>query len=168
VWLRAGRRFLQLQAELVDDAIGGLSAPGAEGAVLAVVAAADVLAVLASRNPAAARMLLTVPREQLLGPDLPDELADALLGLDNDLRSLLIRLADLMWQRRDGRAVAVITTCVVHLPTAFFREEVSAPPGPGAVVISADTRQRLAAAVRAVLALPPQPAGNHQTLSRRD
>jgi hypothetical protein len=94
-------------------------------------------------------MLLTVNKDQLLGPQLPGELADALFALDKRLVSLLIRLAMLMWDRGDGLAVEVITTCVVDLPTALFLRALTH--------ITADTRLRLAAAVRAVLTVAPPP-----------
>ena len=150
VWLRAADAFLGLQTDLIGQA----SAAGARGAV---VAAATAPAVFAEQRPAAARMLFTVRREQLLAPDLPDADADALLGLDARLVQVLIRLAQLVWDRRDRHVVEVVTTCVVDLPTALFRRALTGPSADGAVVIDAAQRQRLAAAVRAVLDLPPPP-----------
>ncbi|MBX6167868.1 MAG: TetR/AcrR family transcriptional regulator, partial [Thermobispora bispora] len=120
-----------------------------------VVAAADAPAAFALRRPAAARMLMTVRREQLLGPDLPDQLADELLGLDKRLLSVLLRLADGMWGRTDAAAVGVITLCVVDLPTAAFRRAITAPVAGDPAPIDTDTRRRLEAAVRAVLSIPP-------------
>ncbi|UJW32085.1 TetR/AcrR family transcriptional regulator [Saccharothrix sp. AJ9571] len=142
VWLRAASDFLDLQIELADR----------DDPVDAVLGAASTPAVFAQRRPAAARMLLLVKREHLLGPDLPGELADDLLALDKRVVSLLVRLTHRMWGRRDGPAVEVLTTCVVDLPTALFRRALSGPPGDG---VSADTRRRLEAAVRAVLAIDP-------------
>ncbi|GAB3573125.1 TetR/AcrR family transcriptional regulator [Amycolatopsis endophytica] len=142
VWLRAATDFLVLQAELADDA----ATP-----VEAVVAAAGAPAVFAERRPHAARMLLTVKKDRLLGPDLPTELADELFALDKRVVALLVRLSKALWGRRDGVAVEVMTTCVVDLPTALFRRALTTgAPGP-------DSRNRLAAAVRAVLAVPPRP-----------
>ncbi|AIJ26808.1 TetR/AcrR family transcriptional regulator [Amycolatopsis methanolica] len=141
VWLRAATDFLDLQSELAD------AAASAEDAA---VAAADAPAVFAERRPHAARMLLTVDKDQLLGPGLPTELADALFALDKRVVALLVRLSRAMWDRRDAAAVEVMTTCVVDLPTAFFRRGLDA----GAV-----HRDRLAAAVRAVLAVPLRPKG---------
>jgi hypothetical protein len=129
-----------LQTSLVDQADCGVEA---------VVAAADAPAAFAARRPDAARMLLTVKKDHLLGPQLPTELADALFALDKRLVALLVRLSLLMWDRRDGLAVEVITTCVVDLPTALFRRV--------SPHISTDTRLRLAAAVRAVLTVAPPP-----------
>ena len=141
VWLRAATDFLDLQAELAD------AAASAEDAV---VAAADAPAVFAERRPHAARRLLTVDKDQLLGPGLPTELADALFALDKRVVALLVRLSRGMWDRRDAAAVEVMTTCVVDLPTAFFRRGLDT---------GADNRDRLAAAVRAVLAVPLRPKG---------
>lgn len=154
VWLRAAGDFLDLQTELVDQALDGGTAD--EGtAVAAIIAAADAPAVFAERRPAAARMLVTVKRDQLLGPQLPTELADALIALDKRVVALLVRLTRLVWGRHDGPAVEVLTTCVVDLPTALFRRALSAPAG---VPIGADIRKRLAAAVRGVLAVGPPPS----------
>lgn len=161
LWLRSAVAFLDLQTELVDDALG--PAPDFDAAVTAVVAAADAPAEFAHRRAAAARMLMTVSREQLLGPELPDELAQALLALDRRLVSdVLRRLAAALWARRDGPAVEVITTCVVDLPTALLRRALREPDPDGAVPITDDVRARLAAAVRAVLDRePPAPPPKH-------
>ncbi|WP_329050295.1 TetR/AcrR family transcriptional regulator [Amycolatopsis sp. NBC_01488] len=137
VWLRAATAFLDLQTSLVDQA----SSPEE-----AVVAAADTPAVFAGQRPTAARMLLKVKADSLFGPELPGELADALHALDKRLVALLVRLARGLWDRGDGLAVEVITTCVVDLPTAFFRRDITDPL----------VRDRLAAAVRAVLTVPPR------------
>lgn len=154
VWLRAAKAFLGLQTELIEQALAAAPDP-ATAARDAVVAAAMTPAVFAEGRPAAARLLLTVRREELLGPDLPDADADALHGLDTQLVQVLIRLAQLVWGRRDRHAVDVITTCVVDLPTALFRRAITGPAVDGSSVIDAELRQRLAAAVRAVLAIPP-------------
>ncbi|MCR6484572.1 TetR/AcrR family transcriptional regulator [Amycolatopsis sp. OK19-0408] len=137
VWLRAATEFLDLQTALVDSAASPVDA---------VVAAADTPAEFASLRPDGARMLLRVRGDRLFGPDLPDELAEALHALDKRLVALLVRLARLVWDRGDGLAVEVITTCVVDLPTAFFRRDITDPL----------VRERLAAAVRAVLTVPPR------------
>lgn len=161
MWLRAATDFLALQTELIDRASAGA---GPDAAVDAVVAAADAPAQFADQRPAAAKMLMTVRREQLLGPELPTEVADALLDLDRQLvSSVLRRLATSLWGRRDGPSVEVVTTCVVDLPTALFRRALAEldPDGPGR--ISSDARQRLETAVRAVLAHPPpQKAGTRR------
>ncbi|GAA4158099.1 helix-turn-helix domain-containing protein [Actinomadura keratinilytica] len=158
VWLRAAGDFLDLQETAVREAAKSAEPP-AGAAVDAVVAAADAPAAFALRRPAAARMLMSVDRERLLGPELPDELAADLLALDRRLLDLLKRLARGLWGRADAAAVEVVTLCVVDLPTAAFRRALTAPVADEAAVaatpIGADTRRRLEAAVRAVLAIPP-------------
>lgn len=153
LWLRAAGDFLDLQVELVDATPGS----GHEAAVEAVAAAAMVPAILADRRPAAARMLTTVRRDQLLGPKVPDELAEAMYALDRRLIALLTRLSRALWGRADRASVEVVTMCVVDLPTAFFRRALSEPSADGRPMIGSDRRERLEAAVRAVLALPPPP-----------
>jgi len=137
VWLRAATAFLDLQTSLVDRATSPAEA---------VVAAADTPAEFALLRPDAARMLLKVRSDRLFGPELPDELAEALHAVDKRLVAVLVRLARQLWDRGDGLAVEVITTCVVDLPTAFFRRDITDPL----------VRERLAAAVRAVLTVPPR------------
>ncbi|MGV0731063.1 TetR/AcrR family transcriptional regulator [Mycolicibacter sinensis] len=138
-WLRAGRRFLDMQRELVDSA---------HDAVAAVVAAADTPLIFAERHPESSALLLAIRREELLTDDLPVDVAEPLRHLDTELIGLLIRLAAAMWERRDAAAVDTITTCVVDLPTA--------------IVLSRNrlgnnaARAQLHAAVRAVLAVGPE------------
>ncbi|GAA3232449.1 TetR/AcrR family transcriptional regulator [Nonomuraea helvata] len=153
LWLRAAGDFLDLQTELVDAVHGG----DREAAVEAVVAAASTPAVFADRRPAAARMLITVRRDQLLGPEVPQELAEAMFALEKRLVALLTRLSRALWDRADGTSVEVVTLCVVDLPIAVFRRVLTEPTTDGRLVIGADTRERLKAAVRAVLALPLPP-----------
>ncbi|MCV7257637.1 TetR/AcrR family transcriptional regulator [Mycobacterium shimoidei] len=147
-WLRAGRRFLTVQTTSVDEA---LSTPGSPAAVEAVVAAAEVPVLFAEQYPNSSKLLLTVRREELLSEELPDEIAAELEDLDQSLVGLLIRLAAALWERKDARAVDVITTCVVDLPTAILlrRDRLG----------SATAREHLRAAVRAVLAVGPPPLG---------
>jgi AcrR family transcriptional regulator len=137
-WVRAAHRFLALQRAAIDDAT----------ADEAVVAAALCPAVFHDQNPTSAQFLLTVSREELLrSGEVPEGVAEELRQLDKALAAVFVRLADGMWGRRDRAAVAVIRDCVVHLPTALLlRENRTADPS---------ARDRLAAAVRAVLTIPP-------------
>ncbi|MFC3965117.1 TetR/AcrR family transcriptional regulator [Nocardia jiangsuensis] len=142
VWLRAARGFLALQRQAVRSAQGG--------AVEAVVAAADTPAEFLVRQPVSARFLLAVAREELLGSgDIPDDLAAELRHLDRVLTELFVTLSHDVFARDDREAVAVIRDCVVELPTALLLRGNRAPAPP--------VRERLAAAVRAVLALTPPP-----------
>ncbi|MGV0810473.1 TetR/AcrR family transcriptional regulator [Mycolicibacterium boenickei] len=140
VWLRAGRRFLALQRELVDAADEGADA---------IAAAAYAPVVFAERHPASARVLLQVSREQVLGPDLPAELAEQAGDLEKQLVDLMIELAMTAWDRRDRAAVDAVTTCIVDLPTAILlhRNRITDPTA----------RHHLNAAVTAVLAVGPAP-----------
>lgn len=149
-WLRAGRRFLEAQNALVDAA---LAVPGREAGIEAVAAAADAPAAFAQQYPNSCRLLLTVPRENVLDPELPDEIASAISDLERQLVGLLIRLARSVWDRADAAAVDTITICVVDLPTAILlrRDRLG----------SAAARKQLRAAVRAVLHIEP-PVGQRE------
>jgi AcrR family transcriptional regulator len=144
-WLRAGRRFLSAQTELIDAVLG---APDG-GGIAAVVAAADTPAVFAEQYPDSSRLLLTVRREELLGPETPTEIATQLRDLDALLVESMVRLARGVWNRKDSAAVDVITTCIVDLPTAILlqRNRIKDPAA----------RERLRAAVHAVLAVGAPP-----------
>lgn len=150
VWLRAARRFLELQRDAVDNVLAAGPAP--QNAIEAVAAAADAPAEYLLRHPMSGRFLLTVHRAELLGAsDLPSEVATGLGALDEALTTLFVRLARGMWNRADRESVAVIRDCVVELPTALLLRG-QREPEPA-------VRERLAAAVQAVLTLtPPEPA----------
>lgn len=145
-WLRAGRRFLDAQSALVDEA---LAAPGREAGVVAVVAAADAPAAFAERHPHSCRLLLTVPRGELIDPELPDATRAEIRELETKLVGLMIRLAQRVWDRKDAAAVDTITLCIVDLPTAILlrRDRLHRPKA----------REQLSAAVRAVLEIDPEP-----------
>ncbi|HYZ67291.1 MAG TPA: TetR/AcrR family transcriptional regulator [Mycobacterium sp.] len=132
-WVRAARRFLALQKQVVD----------AEAeAVRAVIAAADAPAAFSDQYPSSARLVLGTSREELIG-DAPAEVQAELRALDLELRDLLIRLSLAMWDRKDAASVAVIEDCVVGLPTGLMLRRPLPPTD--------DTRRRLAAAVEAIL-----------------
>jgi AcrR family transcriptional regulator len=140
-WARAARRFLALQRDVVEAALGS---PG--GAVSAVVAAADTPAIFSERYPESAQLVIGTRRGDLIG-DAPADVRAELRALDDDLRDLLIQLAVAVFDRKDGAAVAVIEDCVVGLPSGLlFRRPM--PPAP-------DARRRLAAAVEAILSIDP-------------
>ncbi len=144
-WLRAARAFLDVQRDLVDAALDDLTADPID----AVVAAAAAPAVFYDRHPQSSRLLLGVDRTQLLGADLPDDVTADLAAVDRALVGLLMRLSDHVWGRRDGAAVDAITMCIVDLPTAITMSRKR--------IGSTWARDRLAAAVRAVLAEDPPP-----------
>ncbi|MVZ90331.1 TetR family transcriptional regulator [Microbacter sp. ANSKLAB05] len=147
-WLRAARRFLDLQREMVEAALAG--GDPSEAAADATVAAADAPAQFVLDHPSSGRFLLTVRRSELLGSaDLPVDVAAELQGLDHGLTDLFVKLSRALWSRADRAAVDVIRDCVVELPNALLLRGRRAPT-PAA-------RERIAASVRAVLALGPPP-----------
>jgi AcrR family transcriptional regulator len=139
-WLRAGHRFLAAQTALVDQAPSGVEA---------VLAAADAPAVFAERYPNSCVLLLTARRDELLDPDLPDEIATEIADLEAMLVGLMIRLAVSVWDRKDAAAIDTITMCIVDLPTAILlsRDRLG----------SKTAREQLRAAVKAVLDIGPSP-----------
>jgi AcrR family transcriptional regulator len=143
-WLRAGHRFLAAQTALVDRAPAGVEA---------VLAAADAPAVFAERYPDSTLLLLTLRREELLLPGLPDGIATELRDLEASLVGLMIRLAAGVWDRTDAGAVDTITTCIVDLPTAILLRRYR--------LGSNTAREQLRAAVRAVLEIGPSPERTH-------
>ncbi|WP_082956091.1 TetR/AcrR family transcriptional regulator [Mycobacterium sp. E3339] len=135
-WLRAGHRFLSAQTDLID------ATPAGDG-VDAVVAAAEAPAVFAHQHPESSQLLLTVCRDELLGLQTPPDIAAQLRDLDRLLVQTMIRLARLLWDRKDAAAVDVITTCIVDLPTAILLRRNR--------IDDQGARERLRAAVKAVL-----------------
>jgi len=134
-WVRAARRFLTLQKQAVD---------AEDDPVRAVVVAADTPAVFSEQYPLSARLWLSIPRDELIG-DAPAEVQAELRALETDLRDMLIRLSIAMFDRKDAAAVAVIEDCIVGLPTGLMLRRPMPP--------TADTRRRLAAAVKAILSV---------------
>jgi len=139
-WLRAARRFLDLQSAAVDAA---LNSNDTDRATQAVVAAASTLADLQDSAPSSARLLTEHRRDALLNEELPDELRADLVALDKQLLDLMRRLADETFARHDRQAVDAIAICLVDLPTALLR------PRRDRVIPGRDA---LRAAVRGVLA----------------
>jgi len=141
--VRAGHRLLAAQNALVDQAPSGVDA---------VAAAADAPAVFAEQYPDSSSLLLVTRREELLDPDLPDEIATEIRDLEAMLIGLMIRLAVSVWDRKDAAAVDTITMCIVDLPTAILlsRDRLH----------SKTAREQLRAAVTAVLDAGPPPP-NH-------
>lgn len=151
VWLRDARRLLAVQRRSVDAVLNGRTS---DAAVDAVLAAADAPAVFLLDLPMSARFLLAVSRQDLLrDDDIPPDVAEQLVALDSNLTELFIELARAVWGRADRTAVAVIKDCVVELPTALLLRGNRTPDDA--------VRQRLAAAVRGILTLPPPHPPTH-------
>jgi AcrR family transcriptional regulator len=151
-WVRAAEGFLELQRDSVARVLdGGKRVVDEATAVEAVVAAAMCPAAFFDQNPTSAQFLHTVRRDELLrSGDVPAAVAEELRQLDKALVALFVRLSRSLWERKDRYAVAVIRDCVVELPTALLLH--------GNRAADSAARERLAAAVRAVLAIPvPNP-----------
>ena len=157
-WLRAARRFLDMQNALVEAALG--AGQGLEAAVDAVVAAAEAPGRFMTDHPTTGRFLLTVNRAELLGAaELPDDLMADLQDLDQQLADLFVWLSRALWGRADRASVEVIRDCVVEIPTALLLRGSRTP--------DEFVRARIAACVRAVLALDPPPSAlDHPELHR--
>jgi AcrR family transcriptional regulator len=138
-WLRRAEAFLVLQRSGVDEELARGHGLGA------VQAAADAPARLADENLRAARLLVALERDDLLTEAVAAPVADRLRALDAALLDTLRVLARAVRGRADAAAVDVVTTCVVHLPTALLFPRIRA----GEVLPLA--RRQLAAAVAAVL-----------------
>jgi AcrR family transcriptional regulator len=147
LWLRAAQRFLDRQRAHVD---AELASGAPDSATRATVAGALAPIALVTERPGAAAVLLGYRRGDLLGSDVPEELADELFGLDQRVVALLVHLAEALWQRRDATAVEVVTVCVVDLPTGLLGRHLRGEVPP-------DTARHLQAAVEGVLSLGAPP-----------
>jgi len=147
MWIRAARRFLDVQNELVDAALADGS--GSDAAVQAVVRAAEAPAEFAERYPASSRLVSVLRHDEVLAAELPESVAAEVRAQHRGLVAVMRRLSAHLWQREDRRAVEVITACIVDLPTALLlsRDRLADP----------DTRMRLRAAVRAAVTAGPPP-----------
>ncbi|MGY1829532.1 helix-turn-helix domain-containing protein [Geodermatophilus sp. SYSU D01180] len=140
-WLRRARQFLDQQEAAV--------AAAGRDARRAVQAAADAPARLAGQDLRAARLLVGLPRDDVLADAVAPDVADGLRALDAALLDTLRRLARSLWDRDDAAAVGAVTTCVVRLPAALLF------PGIRAGRVHPHTRTQLAAAVGAVVDCGP-------------
>lgn len=141
MWLRGARMYLELQEAAIEEVLGDGEA-GRERAAAATVAASLTLLRFSAERPATANLLVSFKRDSLLGSDLPEELVQALRGLDAELLEQMKRLARSLTGRADRRTVDIVAACLVDLPSAFV---------PGRRPRVADTERLLEAAVRGVL-----------------
>ncbi len=138
-WLRRAEQFLDLQRTAVAEA-------GADGR-RAVQAAADTPARLAGIDLRAARLLVRLPRDELLTDAVAPDVADRLRSLDAALGDTVLRLARGAFGRDDPGAARVVRTCVVALPAALLFPSIRDG------LVRPHTRAQLAAAVGAVVDL---------------
>lgn len=145
MWLRAAGRFLDVLSERVRSAREGAGGSGADVVVQAALAPVEC----AERYPGAARLFFGQRSDQLFSEGVPDAVVRELDDVQRTFRSLLIELAELMWDRRDRVAVDAITACVVELPGGLVRRRLLTDGS-----VDPLTRSRVEAATRAILALP--------------
>jgi AcrR family transcriptional regulator len=138
-WLRRADEFLTLQRSAVDEELARRDGRRA------VQAAADAPARLADQDLRAARLLVALNRDDLLTDAVAEPVAARLRALDAALLDTLRVLARAVRGRADAAAVDVVTTCVVHLPTALLFPKIRAGHVPPLI------RTQLGAAVGAVL-----------------
>jgi len=120
LWLRTVRRF---QEGLL--AAARHAAPGLPRAL----AAAGWTVTFASAHPADARLLLSVRREELVGPAAA--LREDLAGLNDGVVALLRRLAAELAPGAAREAAEVVAVAVVDLPYAVVRRHLTAGTDPG-------------------------------------
>ena len=159
VWLRTAQRFLRMQTEHVEAALAG--SQSSESGVEAVVQAALTPVDFAEEHPVAARLFFMQRRDRLVSLDLPESLTEELNSVQTTFTGVLKRLADAVWHRHDRAAVAAITACVVDLPSGLLRRQLESGPG-----LDEHTGPRIAAATRAILALPLSEPGRTRRNSR--
>jgi hypothetical protein len=115
----------------------------------AVQAAADAPARLAGLDLRAARLLVRLPRDEVLTDAVTPDVADRLRTLDTALGDTVLRLARGAFGRDDADAARVVRACVVHLPAALLFPEIRDG------LVRPHTRAQLAAAVGVVVDLGP-------------
>ncbi|RBY95094.1 TetR/AcrR family transcriptional regulator [Blastococcus sp. TF02-8] len=148
-WLRRAREFLGRQRSGVDAALAGGDPRRA------VLTAAEAPAALADDDLRAARLLVSLHRDDVLTDAVAPDVAVELRALDASLAAALRDLAGALWDRADAAAVDAVTLCVVRLPAAMLFGEIRAG------IVRPHTRAQLTAAVEAVLDCGPPPVPQH-------
>jgi AcrR family transcriptional regulator len=143
MWIRAVRRS---QARFLEP----LSAGGdpVEAAVAAGLAVHD----FAWQEPADARLLAALRREDLVGEVTDPALAVALQEVNDPLRAALSALARRLYGRATRDTVERTTCAVVDLPQGAIRRHLVA-----GVAVPGGVRSQLTAAIRAALPNRPVP-----------
>lgn len=113
-WSREARMFLAFQRDAVEASTAGGDA--ADGVLAAALAYADY----ATDREEAARLLTTVAVGAVMAYDVGDDARAELDELRRQLGVLVVELSLALWGRRDVRATALVTMCVVDLPGALL------------------------------------------------
>jgi AcrR family transcriptional regulator len=144
MWLRGVRRS---QARFLEQLTAG--GDPLEAAVAAGLAIHD----FAAEEPADARLLAALRREDLVGDVTDTALAAALQQVNDELRTAVSGLARRLYGRATRDAIERTTCAVIDLPQGAIRRHlVQGVPVPRGV------RSQLAAAIRAALRRPPTKA----------
>ncbi|GAA3811507.1 TetR/AcrR family transcriptional regulator [Nocardioides panacisoli] len=150
LWLRAVARLGDAMAESrrSADLIAGGAPTGADEVV--AVAIAPVL--FTRRHPASAQLFFVQRSDQLFSAGLSPEVVALLDEEERRFVRLLKELAAGVWKRTDRAAVEAIAACVVDLPGGILRRALIEKRDPDPLM-----ERRIAAAARAILALPLDP-----------
>ena len=141
MWLRGVRRS---QARFLE----ALSADG--DPVEAAVAAGLAIHDFAQQEPADARLLASLRREDLVGEVTDAALVAALQQVNDQLRAALTALARRLYGRASRDTVERTTLAVIDLPQGAIRRHLV-----NGVAVPGGVRSQLAAAIRAALADRP-------------
>lgn len=145
MWLRGVRRS---QARFLEPLNGG------GNPIEAAVAAGLAIHDFASEEPADARLLAALRREDLVGEVTDPALVAALADVNGELRSAVTALARRLYGRATRDAIEHTTCAVIDLPQGAIRRHlVQGVPVPRGV------RSQLAAAIRAALLDRPTSTG---------
>lgn len=138
MWLRAVRRSQ-------DRFLQPLTASG--DPIEAAIAAGLAIHDFACQDPADARLLAALRREDLVGEVTDPALTEALQEVNERLRAALLALARRLYGRATRDAVEWTTCAVVDLPQGAIRRHLVA-----GVAVPDGVRSQLSAAMRAALA----------------
>jgi AcrR family transcriptional regulator len=150
LWLRAVARLSEAMTESRRSA--ALAATGTPTGADSVVAVAIAPVLLARRHPASAQLFFTQRSDQLFSAGLSPDVVALLDEEERRFVRLLRDLATNVWQRSDRAAVEAIAACVVDVPGGMLRRALIERREPDGVI-----ERRIAAAARAILALPLDP-----------
>lgn len=159
LWLRATARLVATMEEAVRSVGPTASASAAQEAVVAVAIAPVIFT---GRFPASAQLFFTQRSDQLFSADLPPDAVSFLAAERKRLTDLLIALAAGVWDRTDRFAVEAIAACVVDVPGGMLQRALIEGRR-----IDEATQRRIAAAVRAILAVPLDPPQKKRRAPRR-
>lgn len=111
VWSREAEGFLAHQRAILETAADPVEA---------LVAVACTPADFARDHPEGSTVLLSVRAEDLIDDRLDIGDRERLLARRRELGAIITELAERRWNRRDRPTLALVTMCVVDLPSALL------------------------------------------------